>query len=507
MTTDFPRRPSPDGTTTPPPGCPAHGPTEGSGGPRRLHGPEAEADQRGLYEALRAEHGAVAPVLLHDDVPAWLVLGHAENLQVTRSPGQFSMDSRLWSGLRDGTVRPDHPLAPIFTWQPVCAFVEGTQHSRLRAAITESLKRLNSRGLRRYINRSSNELINKICEQGRGDLVSQFAEHLPMMVMTHIIGMPEEYNDRMVEAARDMIKGTETANASNAYVMDALHRLVARRKREPDEDFTTWLIEHEAGLTDKEAAEHLRVTLIAAYETTANLIANVLRMVFTDPRFRSRFGGGQMTLPEAVEQTLWDEPPFSAMLGRYAVSDSELGGQHIKAGDALLLGIAAANTDPLIRPDLEANMRGNRAHLAFGGGPHECPGQDIGRAIADVGVDALLMRLPDVRLTVEADTLEWTGSILSRHLVQLPVRFEPRPPQDVVATPRATPHPPSTEDWLVSSVPQPRPAVARAEPAGPVRQAEGNSPLPSRPPTADGEPVRNAPGRMWAHLVRWWRGY
>lgn len=309
-------------------------------------------------------------------------------------------------------------------------FADGDTHERLRGAVTDSMARIDHRGVRRHINRFSNRLVNDFCQEGRVDLVSQFAEQLPMMVMCAILGMPEEYNDRMVQAARDMTRGTATAVASNAYVVAALSRLVQRRRTEPASDFATWLVEHPAGMTDTEVTEHLRLILIAAYEATANLIANVLRMVLTDPRFRARLSGGHMTVPEAVEQTLWDEPPFTAVFGRWAVGDTELGGQRIREGDALIVGIAPANSDPVVRPDLTANMEGNRAHLAFSGGPHECPGQDIGRAIADVGVDALLMRLPDLELAVDESELKWIGNIMSRHLVELPADFAARPPQD-----------------------------------------------------------------------------
>ncbi|MCZ9338388.1 cytochrome P450, partial [Streptomyces sp. TRM76130] len=149
-------------------------------------------------------------------------------------------------------------------------------------------------------------------------------------------------------------------------------------------------------------------------------ISNVLRVVLTDPGFRAQLSGGQMTVPEAVEQSLWNEPPFSTIFAYFAKQETELGGRLIRAGDALLLGIAPGNVDPRIRPDLSANMQGNRSHLAFGGGPHECPGQDIGRAIADSGVDALLMRLPDVQLDCAEDELRWRSSIASRHLLELP---------------------------------------------------------------------------------------
>jgi hypothetical protein len=123
---------------------------------------------------------------------------------------------------------------------------------------------------------------------------------------------------------------------------------------------------------------------------------------------------------------LWDEPPLAVCPGRFATGDMEFGGQHIKAGDLLVLGLAAGNADPAVRPDLDLPVHGNRSHLAFSRGPHECPGQDIGRAITDTAVDALLTRLPDVHLAVPAEELERVSSTWSRHLVALPARFTPR---------------------------------------------------------------------------------
>lgn len=482
---------SPTGTDepvgTPPPGCPAHG--IGPGGLRRLYGPEAE-DLGAVYEKLRAEHGAVAPALLHDDVPVWVVLGHTENLHMVRTPSQFCRDTRLWSALQDGTVKPDHPLMPHFAWQPICSHAEGEEHLRLRGAVNGAVSTIDHRGIRRHINRATQHLVNKFCEEGRAELVSQFAEHLPMVVMCEILGMPEEYNDQIVQAARDMPKGTETAIASNAYLMDVLMRLTARRRAEPKDDFTSHLINHPARLTDDEVGQHLRIILVAAYEATANLLANVLRVVLTDPRFRAQLNGGQMTVPEAVEQSLWDEPPFSTVLPYVAKQETELGGQRIRRSDALILGIAPGNVDPRVRPDLKANMQGNRSHLAFGGGPHECPGQDIGRAIADVGVDALLTRLPDVQLACDEDELRWRGTLSNRHLVELPVKFEPKPQQDVMARPA---HPLASQRPISRQVGTPQPQTTTPEPVAPPV-------APMQAPEATGRPG------MFRRLLRWWRG-
>ena len=114
-----------------PPGCPGPRPRLGPGGLADLYGPEAEPTRWACTSELRAEHGAVAPVLLHGDVPAWLVLGHRENLDVTRTPSRFSRDSRRWRDLQEGRSPPDSPLLPMVAWQPVCVL---RRRRRARAA-------------------------------------------------------------------------------------------------------------------------------------------------------------------------------------------------------------------------------------------------------------------------------------------------------------------------------------------------------------------------------------
>lgn len=428
-----------DTSPTPPPGCPAHG--LATAGLRRLYGPEAEADPAGLYEKLRAEHGEVAPVLLHGDLPAWLVLGHSANLTAMRTPSRFSRDSRRWTAFQQGLVAPDSPLMPVIAWQPLCVFADGEEHKRLRGAVTDGLNRFDRRGIRRHVTRFADQLIEEFGPAGHAELVSGFAEHLPMLVMTQVLGMPDEYGPRLVDAARDLMKGTETAIASNDYVVATLRRTMDRKRAEPGADLVSWLMQHDAGLTDDEVLEHLRVVLLAANETTVNLIADTLKLVLTDRRFRAHLSGGHMTLPDALDQVLWDSAPMSLVAGRWATGDTELGGRRIRAGDMLLLGLAAGNVDPAIRPDPSEPLHGNRSHLAFGGGPHECPGQDIGRAIAETSIDILLTRLPDLQLAVHEHELTWTSAWISRHLSALPVRFTPRTrpvPEEPFAIP-ATP--------------------------------------------------------------------
>ncbi|MEY9845581.1 cytochrome P450 [Streptacidiphilus sp. MAP5-3] len=474
-------------------GCPVAGLTPDA--LRLLFGPEAETDPMGLYEKLRAEHGPVAPVLVADGLPAWLVLGHRENLDVARTPSRFSRDSRRWHAFQEGLLGPEHPLTPIAAWQPLCNFADGAEHKRLRSAVTDSLARFDRRGVRRHVTRFADQLIDAFGDGGTAELVGQFAEPLPMLVLTQLLGMPDEFGPRIVTAARDMIQGTETAVASYQYVAAALEQLVDRKRQTPGPDFASWLIAHPAGLDTDELVQHLRLVLIAAFETTANLITNTLRLTLTDQRFRASLTGGQMTLPDALEQVLWDEPPFTTILGRWATGPTELGGQQIAQGDMLLLGLAAGNMDPAVRPDPTTPVHGNRSHLAFGGGPHECPGQDMARAIADTGIDTLMSRLPDLQLAVPEAELRWRSSLMSRHLTALPVEFS------LPSMVRSTRTPEPAPAWGVGqgdAAPTVTPDLGGG--AGQVHQASAPRPGVDAAPT--GENPARRPGRLRALLIR-----
>ncbi|MFF8288750.1 cytochrome P450 [Streptomyces sp. NPDC016309] len=450
----------------PPPGCPAHSAT-GKGGATRLYGPVAETDPMGLYEELRATHGPVAPVLLDGDVRAWLVLGYNENRDVASRPTQFSRDPRVWHGWRSGEIDPaTSPLVPMIGWRPDCVCADGEEHQRLRGAVTAGLNKLDHRGIRRHITRFAHQLIDTFCESGEAELVDRFAEHLPMLTLTHLLGMSDESGPTLVHAARDLFKATETSLASNAYVLESLERLVVTKRARPGQDIASALMAHPAGLTDEEVQHHLRLILLAGYETTANLMSNVLRMVVTDPGFRGSLAGGQMTLPEAVEQVLWDEPPLMVCPGRWANGDTTLGGQQIKAGDMLLLGLAAGNVDKAIRPDPSAPVHHNRAHLSFSAGNHECPGQDIGRMIADTGIDILLTRLPDITLAVPEESLTWRSTTWARHLTALPVTFAPRAPRAHEDT-APLPAPPPRSDTMPLAPPRPATAPGPADRSDP----------------------------------------
>ncbi|MGX1563522.1 cytochrome P450 [Streptomyces sp. NPDC055506] len=403
-----------------PSGCPvAH---HGSD-PARLYGPEAATDPVGIYERLRKEHGSVAPVLLEGDVPAWLVLGYRDNRRVLDNPRQFSRDARIWRDWAEGRVAETSPLIPMLGWRPDCVSQDGDPHRRLRAAVTDGLQAAAVRGIRRHATRIANKQIDAFADTGHADLVKDYAEYLPMLVLSRILGLPEAEGRDLVESCAQVLKGGEDALAHNERIMVILGDLAERKKSEPGGDLTTALLEHAAGLDEEEVVSHLRLVLIAAHTTTSNLLARVLQLILTDTARLSGLISGQLNISAVVEEVMWNSPPLAVLPGRFAAGDLELGGHQIQEGDLLVLGLAAGNVDPDIRPDIGVSVQGNQAHLAFSSGPHECPGQSIGQSIIAIAVDVLLHRLPGLSLAAPPEELTSTASTWESRLDSLPVEF------------------------------------------------------------------------------------
>ncbi|MFL1898723.1 cytochrome P450 [Streptomyces tauricus] len=409
-----------DGTDAPR-GCPvAHG---GGADPTRLYGPEAAVDPIGIYGRLRKEHGPVAPVLLEGDVPAWLVLGYRENRRVLDNPRQFSRDSRIWRDWKEGRVESTSPLMQMVGWRPDCVSQDGEPHRRLRSAVTDNLQAVSGRGIRRHVTHFANKQIDAFADAGSADLVSEYAEYLPMLVLTRVFGLAESEGRRLAESSAQVIKGGAEALAHNDRIMQILGELTERKRVEPGSDFTTGLLEHHADLDEDEIVNHLRLVLITAHTTTSNLLARVLQLVLTDAGRLSGLVSGQLNISAVVEEVMWNTPPLAVLPGRFATAEMELGGHRLQEGDLLVLGLTAGNIDPEIRPDVGVSVHGNQSHLAFSGGPHECPGQNIGQAIIETAVDVLLHRLPGLRLAVTPEELTATASTWEARLDRLPVQF------------------------------------------------------------------------------------
>ncbi|MFC5202679.1 cytochrome P450 [Streptomyces kaempferi] len=396
--------------------------------PVPLSGPRFQTEPAELYREMRRDHGSVASVVLDGDIPAWLVLGYRELHQVTGDPVLFCRDSDLWN--QWDRIPDDWPLLPMIgRKQPSILYTVGERHRERAAMISEALEAVDPFELRTHAERFADELIDAACAKGEIDLVGDYAALLPVRVLATLYGFSEEQGPGLVTALNDMINGREGALAGQQHLAGSMARLLADRKADPASDVVSRMLADTSGFTDEEIIQDLMVMMAAGHQPTADWIGNSLRLMLTDDRFAASLFGGRNSVAEAMNEVLWEDTPTQNVAGRWASRDTQLGGHRVRAGDLLLLGLQGANSDPQVRTDGSALTGGNNAHFSFGHGEHRCPfpAQEVAEVIARTGIEVVLDRLPDIDLTVPADSLTRRPSPWLRGLTELPVRFTPVP--------------------------------------------------------------------------------
>ncbi|GAA1262069.1 cytochrome P450 [Kitasatospora nipponensis] len=477
---------------SPPPGCPAHQQQDG-GFP--LHGAEFAADPAAVYRTLR-DRGPVVPVELHPGAQAHLVLSYEAALEVLRNPQTYRKDARRWRALSQGRVTPDNPAVPMMAYRPNCLFADGEAHARLRGAVDDSLERIDPNALRGYVERSADLLIDAFAGRGEADLVADYARPLPLLILNQLFGCPAELGDRLVSGMAGIFEGVD-AERANAELTAALLELVALKRAAPDADMTSWLMAHPAALDDEEMLHQLVVLMGAGTEPQLNLISNTLRLLLSDERFAGDLAGGSLPVEDALDEVLWTDPPMANYGIHYPVRDVELGGVLLPEGDPVVIGFAAANTDPALAGRARS---GNRAHLAWSAGPHACPAQGPARLIASVAVEKLLDRLPDLELSVKPDELLWRPGPFHRALAALPVHYPPAAtPTAQAATPAAAPPDAAPDTAAPDTAPGGRTWNPTAAPTASTRPAATST---ARP----GGSTRTGRWPGWSSLAAWWRG-
>ncbi|MFE2266947.1 cytochrome P450 [Streptomyces griseosporeus] len=416
----------------PPPGCPAHG----SGGRVPLYGPEFAADPQAYYAFMR-HYGPTAPVEIAPGVEATLVTDYQAALQLLQDSGTFRKDARRWQALHEGKVPADSPVLPLLAYRPNCMFTDGAEHLRLRQAVTDSLARVDVRRLSRSTEQIATYLIDQFAARGSVDLLGDYAKQLPLFVFNELFGCPADIGDRVLFGISGMFDGINAEKATEV-LFQAVGELVALKRSKPGDDVSSWLMQHRSALTDEELTHHLALLLGAGAEPLRNLIGNTLHRLLTDDRYAKEGG----LIDEALDDTLWDNPPMANYAPHYPATAVEFGGRRLEAGELVLVSFAAANSGPALAASRQAGS--NRAHLAWSAGPHACPSKEPARHITVTAVEKLLNRLPDIELAIPEDSLTWRSGPFHRALVALPARFTPvRASTGTVPAPTAAPAAPA----------------------------------------------------------------
>jgi cytochrome P450 len=205
--------------------------------------------------------------------------------------------------------------------------------------------------------------------------------------------------------------------------------LLAAKRAQPAEDLISGLVQarDEDGelLSETELVFLVHLLIAGGYETTATLLPDALVTFSRHPAEWRRLVQDPALVPTAVEELLRYVPITRAGLERVTREDVELSGVTIPAGSTVVPLPNAAHFDPRFVPDpLRLDVgRDPAAHLGFGHGVHHCVGAPLARAELRIALEVLTSRLPDLRLAVDLDQVEWKEGLIVRAPVELPVTW------------------------------------------------------------------------------------
>lgn len=326
--------------------------------------------------------------------------------------------------------RPDRVLVTL----------DPPEHNRLRrlaqAAFSKSLvesKRAEVRGL-------CHQLIDAFADKGSADLVRDFADRLPVQVITRLVGAPIERTaffrqcalDRvsMLTGAPDFSRQERAALLERALAFNEwMHAFIEERRDHPRDDLASTLVhattkEGDPALTTPEILGLIATILSAGSTSTGHLITMMLLELLSHPDQWNELVADRSLVPAAIEETLRYRSPVQGVL-RVTTREVDVGGVTIPEGADVYLYYASADRDPsaFADPDkFDIHRQDVGRHMGFGRLVHFCLGAPMARLEAEEALNAFLDRLPSMRL-VEGREERWIPNLLSPGLQNLPVTW------------------------------------------------------------------------------------
>ncbi|HWC39382.1 MAG TPA: cytochrome P450 [Acidimicrobiales bacterium] len=290
-------------------------------------------------------------------------------------------------------------------------------HTLVRRAMVTALTPRSVKAAEPYIRSTANALLETLPDEGEVDLVPRFTGPLPNASTVHLLGFPEEDAPQIMAWAKDLMESGFPGTHRNRQGVEGFREgfpafagyiddRIEERRRRPRDDVTTRLLELEIDgerLTARQLRAMVRNLITGGLTTTSQLLGNLLYELFTVPGLEDRLRAEPESRPRAIEESLRLAPPIM-FIPRSCARDVEVDGTLLHAEQRVIVGTGCANRDEATFADGDDFDidRGNLAdHLTFGYGPHFCPGAPLARAVARIGITAILDRFPPgtIRLT------------------------------------------------------------------------------------------------------------
>jgi cytochrome P450 len=361
-----------------------------------------------VFASLRAE----GPVHRHEGLGLAVAVSHEACSAVLRDRSA----GRLW--------RDKEPASSFVAFnllhQNSLLESEPPRHTRLRRLISAAFARGHTERLRPWVRSVAMELVSSlasaISSDGSADLLTHLAAPLPVEVIAELLGVPAADRPRLAPWSNAIVKMYEyglpapaaaAAEAAAQEFVDYLRSLAAQRTSAPGPDLVSDLVAVRDGtdrLTDDELVGTAVLLLMAGHEATVNVIGNGVLALLTHRSEWTRLVDDPSLLPTAVEELIRFDAPLQ-LFERTATAPTTVAGYQLEPGDKIAAMLGAAARDPAVfaAPDRLDVGRTPNAHLGFGAGIHYCVGAPLARVEIAAALEALVTRLPGLRLAGEPE--------------------------------------------------------------------------------------------------------
>ncbi|MFD3425382.1 cytochrome P450 family protein [Nocardia fluminea] len=367
-------------------------------------------------------------------VPAWTVTDHALARQLTTDT-RLVKDINAWSLYADGVVTTQWPLIGMVLVDRSMFSVDGAEHRRLRLKTAQALAPRRLEELRPVIEQLTADLLDDLEAAGADgapvDLKEVFAYPLPMRVVGDLMGVAREDHAQLLEWYKKFFsvmtpqdERLEVMSGLDVYFTDLVRQKIA----DPADDLTSAFVTADEGgepLTEEEAIGNIKALVAAGHETTVSLIINTVRALLAEPEQLAKVLAGDVEWKQVIEESLRWDGPVSHLLMRFATEDIVVGDTVIAKGEGVVMSYRAVGRDTAVHGETADEFDVTRStanrHLAFGYGPHICPGAALSRLEAATALPALFARFPKLRLAVPDSEIGNLPVLTQNDLAALPI--------------------------------------------------------------------------------------
>jgi cytochrome P450 len=262
------------------------------------------------------------------------------------------------------------------------------------------------------------ELLSRFADGSRCDAAVQYAQEIPVRVIAHMLGVPEDDADLFRRWIREILEigitDQDVLMRAHREVVAYLTDKVAARRAAPRDDLIGYLLDARIEgrpLSDEHVIGAIRLLLIAGIDTTWSAIGSCLWHLAQHADDRRRLKDEPALMGSAVEEFLRAYAPVT--MAREVVKETRINGCTFTPGHMILLSFPAANRDPEVfpHPDQVIIDRAENRHAAFGLGIHRCIGSNLARMEIRIALSEWLARIPEFRLDPQAQVTWSVGTV------------------------------------------------------------------------------------------------